>query len=125
MDPVPYSVFLAPGFLLFEALQLVAAEKLLGVKQIEAGHLDRDNNPGAKIAAFWVVGILAEAAWALSLLPNDVTRLHAGCILLVSLFGLSARNGCPLKWVLVILTVESACRMGLMVAMLGAAWRAL
>lgn len=125
MDPVPPSVFLAPVFLGFEVLQLVAAEKILGIKQIQSGVVPRNEIPDEKIAAAWCLGIFAEAAWALSLLTNDVTRVHAGCVLLVSLFGFSMRNSCRLKWVLVILTVEGACRIGLMVSMLGSAWRAL
>jgi hypothetical protein len=125
MDAVPISVFLAPVFLVFEALQLVAAEKLLGIKQIESGVVPRKEEPSETIAALWSLGILAEAAWALWLLGNDITRIHAGCVLLISLFGFSTRNSCKLKWVLVVLTVEGACRMGLLVSMLGSAWRAL
>ncbi|MEY4487538.1 MAG: hypothetical protein RIQ79_46 [Verrucomicrobiota bacterium] len=123
MDIAPTSVFLAPLFLLFEGLQLVAAEKLLGIKQIESGLVERDKVPGDTVAAFWSLGIIAEAAWCLWLLSNDVTRVHAGCVLLISLFGFSMRNSCKLKWVLVIMTIEGACRMGLMVSMLGSAWR--
>ncbi len=125
MDSVPNSVFLAPLFLLFEALQLVAAEKILGIKQIESGIVPRDQTPTESVAALWSIGIIAEGIWALSLLANDVTRIHAGCVLLVSLFGFSMRNSCRLKWVLVVMTIEGACRMGLMVSMLGSAWRAL
>jgi hypothetical protein len=125
MDSVPPSVFLAPLFLGFEVLQLVAAEKILGIKQIQSGRVPREETPGERVAAAWCLGILAEAAWALMLLTNDITRVHAGCVLLVSLFGFSLRNSCRLKWVLVILTIEGACRIGLMVSMLGSAWRAL
>jgi hypothetical protein len=125
MDSVPNSVFLAPVFLVFEALQLVAAEKILGIKQIESGVAPRDQTPTEKVAALWSIGIISEGIWALTLLTNDVTRVHAGCVLLVTLFGFSARNSCRLKWVLVVLTIEGACRMGLMVSMLGSAWRAL
>lgn len=125
MDSVPFLVFLAPFFLLFEALQLVAAEKLLGIKQIESGVISRETTPSETVAALWSLGIIAEGAWALCLLTNDITRIHAGCVLLVTLFGFSARNSCRLKWVLVVLTIEGACRMGLMVSMLGSAWRAL
>ena len=123
MDPVPTSVFLAPVFLVFEGLQLVAAEKLLGIKQIESGLVERDKVPGDNVAAWWSLGIISEAAWCLWLLCNDVTRVHAGCILLISLFGFSTRNSCKLKWVLVVMTIEGACRMGFMVSMLGSAWR--
>lgn len=125
MDSVPVSVFLAPLFLLFEALQLVAAEKTLGKEQIETGVLPRDQTPTESVAVLWAIGIIAEGIWALTLLTNDVTRVHAGCVLLVTLFGFSVRSSCRLKLVLVVLTIEGACRMGLMVSMLGSAWRAL
>lgn len=125
MASVPASVFLAPLFLLFEALQLVAAEKILGKEQIETGVIPRDQTPIDAVTVLWSIGIIAEGIWALTLLTNDVTRVHAGCMLLVTLVGFSARNSCRLKGVLVVLTIEGACRMGLMASMLGSAWRAL
>lgn len=125
MASVPASVFLAPFFLLFEALQLGAAEKKPGKEQIEAGVIPRDQTPIEAVAVLWAIGIIAEGIWALTLLTNEVTRAHAGCVLLVTLFSFSTRYSCRLKWVLVVLTIEGACRMGLMVSMLGSAWRAL
>lgn len=125
MSEPPLTAFLAPLFLLFEVGQLVAAEKLLGVKQIEAGVDPRNGGPGEGVSALWVTGILSEGVWLLWLLANDVTRIHAAGILLVSLGGFALRNNCTLKWVLVIMTLEGACRMGLMVSLLGSVWRAL
>jgi hypothetical protein len=124
MAPVPASVFLAPLFLLFEALQLVAAEKILGKEQIEAGVIPHDQTPTEAVTVLWSIGIIAGGIWALTLITNDVTRVHAGCVLLVTLFGFSVRSSCRLKLVPVVLTIEGACRMGLMVSMLGSAWRA-
>jgi hypothetical protein len=125
MSEPPLAVFLAPLFLAFEVGQLIAAEKLLGVKQIEAGTNPRDSGPGEGMSALWVAGIVTQGAWMLWLLAAQPTRIHAGCLLLISLFGFSLRSNCSLRWILVILTVEGALRMGLMVSMLGAAWRAL
>lgn len=125
MTEPPLAAFLAPAFLAFEVIQLVAAEKLLGVKQIEAGADPRESGPGEFGAALWTGMILAEGAWLLWLLSENATRIHAACILLVSLVGFSLRSNCTLRWILVILTFEGALRMGLMVAMLGSAWRAL
>lgn len=119
------AVFLAPLFLVFEIAQLVYAERFLGVKQIQAGADPRRLGPPEPIAALWVLGILAEGAWLLWLLSESGTRIHAACLLLVTLCGFALRGNAAFKWVLVILTVEGALRMGLMVSMLGSAWRAL
>lgn len=125
MSEPPPIVFVAPFFLVFEIGQLVAAEKLLGVKQIEAGSDPREGGPGELGSAFWSACIIAQAAWLLWLLAENATRTHAACLLLVSLVGFALRSNCTLRWVLVILTIEGALRMGLMVSMLGSAWRAL
>lgn len=125
MQQPPLAVFVAPLFLVFEVVQLVVAEKLLGVKKIQIGFDPRKGGPGEALSAAWSACILAEGAWLLWLLADDATRIHAACLLLVSLFGFSLRSNCTLRWVLVILTVEGALRMGLMVSMLGSAWRSL
>lgn len=125
MSEPPLAVFLAPLFLVFEISQLVYAERFLGVKQIQTGVDPRQLGPSESVSALWVLGILAEAAWLLWLLSESVTRIHAACLLLVSLCGFALRSNCAVKWVLVILTIEGALRMGLMVSMFGSAWRAL
>lgn len=125
MTEPPPIVFIAPLFLVFEIGQLVVAEKLLGVKQIESGKDPRAAGPGELGSAFWVSCIIAQGAWLLWLLSEDSTRIHAACLMLVSLVGFALRSNCTLRWVLVILTIEGALRMGLMVSMLGQAWRAL
>ncbi len=126
MSEPPLAAFLAPIFLAFEVAQLVAAEKLLGVKQIEAGGDPRRSAaPGETTAGLWAGFILAEGLWLLWLLVDGATRIHAACLLLVTLVGFTLRSNCTLRWVLVILTIEGALRMGLIVSMLGSAWRAL
>ena len=125
MTEPPLAVFIAPVFLAFEVVQLVAAEKLLGVKQIQADVDPRRSGPSEAISAVWAGMILTQSAWLLWLLADEATRIHAACLLLVSLCGFTLRSNCTLKWVLVILTIEGALRMGLMVSMLGSAWRAL
>jgi hypothetical protein len=118
-------VFLAPLFIVFEVVQLVAAEKLLGVKKIRAGIDPRQSSPGEAVSALWASGILAQGVWTIALLSHSGSRVHAACILLVWLTGFSLRGNCTLRWVLVILTIEGALRLGLMTAMFGSAWRAL
>lgn len=119
------AVFLAPIFILFEIAQLVGAERLLGVKKIRAGVDPRQSGPGEALAAIWSLAIASEAAWILWLAASPSTRVPAGCMLLVWLIGFSLRGNCGLRWVLVILTIEGALRLGFMTAMLGSAWRAL
>jgi hypothetical protein len=118
-------VFLAPVFIAFEIVQLVAAEKLLGVKKIRSGIDPRQTAPGEAASALWVFAILTQGLWTLALLGDSSTRVHAACILLIWLTGFTLRGNCSLRWVLVILTVEGALRLGLMTAMFGSAWRAL
>lgn len=125
MSEPPLAVFIAPLFLAFEVVQLVVAEKLLGVKQFHTGVDPRTVGPGEGLSAVWSASILTEGLWLLWLLADNATRTHAACLLLVSLFGFSLRSNCTLRWVLVILTIEGALRMGLMVSMLGSAWRSL
>jgi hypothetical protein len=125
MSEPPLAVFLVPFFLVFEIAQLVYAERFLGVKQIQRGADPRELGPNESVAALWVLSICTQSAWLLWLLSEGSTRIHAACLLLVSLCGFSLRSNCRLKWVLVILTIEGALRMGLMVSMFGSAWRSL
>lgn len=125
MTGLPTIVFLAPIFILFEVVQLWAAERYLGVKQIESGADPRRTGPAEPWCALWVAGITAEALWLALMLTFPTTRIHAACLLLVSLLGFIMRNNCGLRQVLVILTIEGALRLGLMVSLLGTAWRAL
>jgi hypothetical protein len=125
MSEPPLTAFLAPLFLVFEVVQLIVAEKLLGVKKIQAGADPRSEGPRETGSALWCVAILAQGVWLLWLLFDEATRVHAACLLLVTLVGFTLRSNCTLRWVLVILTIEGALRMGLMVSLLGSAWRAL
>jgi hypothetical protein len=125
MSEPPLAVFLAPLFLVFEITQLVYVERFIGVKQIQAGVDPRELGPSEPVAALWTFALCTQSAWLLWLLSEPPTRLHAACMLLVWLVGFSIRSNCRLKWVLVVLTVEGALRMGLMVSMFGSAWRAL
>lgn len=125
MTGLPNIVFIAPLFILFEVAQLAAAERYLGVKQIETGRDPRETGPAELWCGLWVMGIVAEALWLAWLLTFPATRIHAACLLLVSLLGFILRNNCAMRRVLVILTIEGALRLGLMVSLLGTAWRSL
>ena len=60
----------------------------------------------------------------LMLIPA-ANRIQTACMLGVSLMGYSLRRNSPLKWILVILTLEGAIRIGMMVSIIGDAWKKL
>ncbi len=118
-------LYLAPLCLAFEAWQLVIAERHLGIKQIEAGVDPRDRGPGEGLSFIWGAGIVLYWIWMiLMLIPND-GRIQVVTMLIVSLAGYSLRRNSGLKWILVILTVEGAIRIGMIISLIGAAWRSL
>ncbi len=118
-------LYLAPLCLFFEVWQLVIAERHLGVKQIERGVDPRDQGPSEPLSFIWGVGIVLYWIWMiLMLIPKD-GRIQAACMLIVSLLGYSLRRNSTLKWILVILTIEGAIRIGMIISLIGTAWRAL
>ena len=125
MPGVPIFVYAAPLFLVFEALQLVFAERYLGVKQIERGVDPRELGPGEAIAAAWTFLLLAYWAWMGAMLVPGFGRAQVLCLLAVSFIGYALRRNCALKWVLVIMTIEGAIRIGMLVSLMAMAWRRL
>lgn len=113
----------APLFLVFEVAQLVLGESYLGVKQIARNADPRTMGLRETTAFFWSVGILGYWAWMLALLATPLGRVHGLCLLGISATGFLLRRGCPLKWVLVILTFEGALRLGLLFSLTVVAWR--
>jgi hypothetical protein len=120
---IPLLVFLAPVFLLFEGVQLVAAERYLGVKQVERGLDPRELGPSEPLAAVWALALLVYWAWIGAMLVPGFARPQVVCLLVVSLLGYAARRHCTVKWVLVILTLEGAIRIGMLVSIMVLAWR--
>ncbi|MDF3058171.1 MAG: hypothetical protein K0R17_2386 [Rariglobus sp.] len=122
---IPILLYFAPFCLAFEVWQLVIAERHLGIKQIERGVDPRDRGPGELLSFFWGSGIVLYWVWMiLMLIPKD-GRVQIVCMLIVSLAGYSLRRNSGLKWILVILTIEGAVRIGMTISLLGAAWRSL
>ncbi len=121
----PLLLYLAPLFLLFEVWQLVIAERHLGIKQIEHGVDPRDRGPGELISFIWGAGIVVYWIWMILMLIPENGRIQVACMLIVSLAGYSLRRNSSLKWILVILTIEGAIRIGMIISLIGAAWRAL
>ncbi|CAM3136104.1 hypothetical protein [Rariglobus hedericola] len=122
---IPLLMYLAPFCLLFEGWQLVIAERHIGLKQIEQGVDPRSRGPGELLSFAWGMGIVCYWVWMiLMLIPKD-GRAQVVCMLIVSLLGYSLRRNSGLKWILVILTVEGAIRIGMIVSLISGIWRSL
>lgn len=116
-------LLLAPPLLAFEVWQLVLGERYLGIKQIERDADPRTLGLGEVTAFFWSAGILLGWAWAAALVFQSQFRAQAICLLFVSMTGYAFRRSCGLKWILVILTLEGAVRVGMLMSVIGIAWR--
>ncbi|AHF93862.1 hypothetical protein OpiT1DRAFT_05563 [Opitutaceae bacterium TAV1] len=123
--PFPFPIFLAPFLILFEALQLVAAERYLGARQAETG-IDPRDMPLSEIRAFlWSAGIICTWLWMLSSLLFEPGRTQVVAMLLASMVGYSLRRNCSRRWVLPIMTGEAAVRIGMLMSLLTIAWRSI
>ena len=111
--------------MLFEAWQLVIAERYLGIKQIENGVDPRTRGPSEPAAFAWSAGILFYWIWMILMLIPASGRIQIICMLAVSLFSYALRRNAPLKWILVILTLEGAIRIGMIISLITEAWRRL
>ena len=118
-------LYLSPLWIVFEAWQLVIAERYLGIKQIEQGVDPRSRGPRESVSFIWSTGIFLYWAWMILMLIPSTGRIQIACMLVVSLLGYSLRRNSGLKWILVILTLEGAIRIGMIVSILGDAWRKL
>ncbi len=122
LNPV---VLLAPLFLAFELWQLVIGERYLGVRQIRANADPRELPMDRWMAATWSVGLLSYYTWMLLLLLHPVGRAQGVVLLAVSALAYALRASASLKWTLVILTFEGSIRIGMILSLLGATWRAI
>ena len=116
-------IVVAALFLWFEIWQLVISERYLGIRQIARNGDPRKLGLREGIAFCWSAVIFAYWLWMFTLLATRFTRIHAICFLAVSAIGFSLRRNTSIKWVLVILTFEGAIRIGLLVSLIGIAWR--
>lgn len=119
MDSLP---FLAPLFLIFEICQLVISERYLGIKQIARGADPRELGLGEVTAFFWSSGIFLYWTWMGLLLFSTYGRVHGLGLIVVTAIGFAIRRGAPLKWVLIVLTLEGAVRVGLLFSLCGMLW---
>lgn len=118
-------LLLAPVFMLFEVWQLYLSERYLGIKQIARGTDPRALSVGEFTAFCWSVSLILYGGWMLSLLTFSFGRVHGLGLLGILGLGYSLRRNCRLSWVLVVLTLEGAIRIGLLVSLCALAWRKL
>jgi len=118
-------VLFAPLFIVFELWQIFIGERYLGIKQIARGGDPRELNLSQVVAFCWSTGIVLYWLWMLSLLAFSFSRVFGLCLLGVIGIGFGLRRNCRLQWVLVILTVEGAIRIGLLFSLCAMAWRRL
>ncbi|HVU34890.1 MAG TPA: hypothetical protein VHE61_15765 [Opitutaceae bacterium] len=119
MDSLP---LLAPLFLVFEVWQLVLSERYLGIKQIARGADPRTLGLGEFTAFLWSVSIFAYWIWMVLIVFSPVGRVYGIVLFAVSMIGFAIRRGTTLKWVLVILTIEGAVRVGLLFSLCAMLW---
>lgn len=122
---VPALLYLVPVCLLFEVWQLIIAERHIGIKHIESGIDPRDHAPGELLSFIWGSGIVLYWIWMILMLIPDQGRAQIVAMLVISLGGYSLRRNSGLKWVLVILTIEGAIRMGMLVSLVAGVWNSL
>jgi hypothetical protein len=120
---IPPLLFLSPVLIVLEMVQLVVAERLLGVKVIQRGEDPRRRPPPGGVAALWSAGILINAAWMLGMVTTGFGTGRVACMLAASILGYGLRAYLPFRWTLVILTFEGAIRMGMHASLLMLAWR--
>jgi hypothetical protein len=118
-------LLLAPVFFIFEIWQLVISERYVGIKQIARGADPRELGLSEITAFFWSATLFSYWIWTLALLAVPFARVHSLCLLGAFALGFSLRRNCRLQWVLVVLTLEGAIRLGFLVSLCALAWRRL
>lgn len=115
---IPFLVYFSPLLLVSEVVQLVVAERFLGIKQIDRGRDPRHHGPSERVSRAWILAIGGNWLWMMAMLVSDFARGQVLCMIAVSLIGYGVRRNCGLKWVLVVLTLEGAIRIGMHVSLL-------
>ena len=114
---------LTPFFLVFEIWQLVLCERYLGIKQIARGADPRALGLSEVTAFFWSITIGGYVLWMLVLLVLPFGRFFGLSLLVLTTIGFMLRRGCPMKWILVLLTFEGALRVAVLISLCGIIWR--
>lgn len=114
---------LTPVWIGFEVLQLVFAERYLGVKQIQADRDPRNGGPSEFTSFLWFLLICCYWVWMVAMACMRLGLAQLVTLLAVSSMGYLIRRSCGLKWVLVVLTFEGAIRIGMLVSLCAVLWR--
>lgn len=118
-------VLFTPVWFVLEIAHLVACERYLGVKQIEAGTDPRTLGPGELSALAWSTTILGFWLWLAAMLFQPLGRAQVVAMIVITGVGYTVRRNCGLKWVLVVLTFEGALRIGMLLSLGALLWRRL
>lgn len=116
-------VYLTPVWMIAEIAQLVACERFLGVKQIEAGTDPRQHGPRESLSFAWSASLVLFWLWQLAMLLQPIGRGQVAAMIAITIVGYSIRRNCGLKWVLVVLTFEGAIRIGMLLSLAAVIWR--
>lgn len=116
---------LAPLFLAFEIWHLVLSERYMGIKQIRMNADPRALPMAGWQAAAWAGGLLFYYSWMFTLLIHPVGRAQGLVLIAVTVLAYAIRMSCGLMWVLVVLTFESAIRIGMLLSLALTTWRRL
>jgi hypothetical protein len=130
---IPLLLWIAPLFALFEIWQIVIAERYMGVEQFarDAGPHPRELGPGELAAFLCAMGILFNWLYMVGLVASRFSRPAALLMLAVSLIGLTVRRQLGerwwrrfgVRWALVVMTLETAIRLGLVGFLWREAWK--
>ncbi len=113
-------IYLAPVFIGFELIQLIVAERFIGIRQLREGRNPLDSPMAGRnwLAAFWLAAIFIYWTYMVLLIWDPYAGLQGMLMLLTSVAGLLLRRAMGLKFALVILTIEGAIRIGLLANLL-------
>lgn len=117
---VDFLVVLAPFVMIFEFVQVLVAERYIGIKQAREGNhpiVAAQPLPRFAIGA-WFAGIILSSIYIVALLFHSETGFQALMMLTITGIGFSLRRTVGLKWGLVVLTIERACVIGLLGSLL-------
>lgn len=102
-----------------EVLQLVLAERVIGMKTLRSGGDPRDDARDASwYDRIWLASIVLVTVYPFLLLFIREARLFGGVMLGLTLVGYSFRRQYGLRYALVVLTLEGALRIGVIVHMI-------
>lgn len=113
-------IYLAPLIMLIDIVQLLVSERFIGVKQIRKGvhPVDGDRRLPSWAVLLWLAGMGIMWLYMVALVFDPRGGLQGALMLMVSIGGFALRRVCGLKWALVLMTVETAIRLGLLANMM-------